>query len=146
MRAVTFGENPHGMLSRGVGGIAGRTLIVNLPGSVNGADGVARGVAPALRHGVELLLGRETDHNACTTRSDSKSLVATARLPTLHGDGVRDHQMQIFAFILIAGIWAAFLLPSFFESRRKAPMTRTRNFARSTLCWRPSPAPMPGAT
>jgi hypothetical protein len=40
--------------------------------------------------------------------------------------------MQILAFILIGGIWAAFLLPSFFESRRKTPISTTRNFAKST--------------
>ena len=40
--------------------------------------------------------------------------------------------MQILAFILIGGIWAAFLLPSFFESRRKAPISTTRNYAKST--------------
>ena len=39
--------------------------------------------------------------------------------------------MEIFAFLLIGGIWAAFLLPSFFESRRRAPLSTTRNFARS---------------
>jgi hypothetical protein len=40
--------------------------------------------------------------------------------------------MEILAFILIACIWAAFLLPSFFESRRRAPINATRDFARST--------------
>lgn len=39
--------------------------------------------------------------------------------------------MEIFAFILIGGIWAAFLLPSLMDGRRKAPMTSTRSFARS---------------
>ena len=39
--------------------------------------------------------------------------------------------MEIVAFLLIGGIWAAFLLPSFFESRRRAPLNTTRNFARS---------------
>ena len=39
--------------------------------------------------------------------------------------------MEIFAFLLIGGIWAAFLLPSSFESRRRAPLTTTRNFART---------------
>jgi hypothetical protein len=39
--------------------------------------------------------------------------------------------MHIFAFILIGGIWAAFLLPSVLDGRRKAPMSSTRNFARS---------------
>lgn len=40
--------------------------------------------------------------------------------------------MTVLAFILIAAIWAAFLLPSFFESRRRAPINATRDFARST--------------
>lgn len=64
MRAVTFGVNPHGMLSRGVCGIAGSTLIVNLPGSVKGATESLQAIAPALRHGVELLSEPESDHNA----------------------------------------------------------------------------------
>ena len=52
--------------------------------------------------------------------------------------------MQILAFILIAFIWAAFLLPSFFESRRKAPINATRDFARSTALLA-SVATMPGS-
>ena len=40
--------------------------------------------------------------------------------------------MPVFAFILIAGIWAAFLLPSFLDTRRKTPTSTTRSFARST--------------
>lgn len=64
MRAVTFGVNPHGMLSRGVCGIVGSTLIVNVPGSVRGAIESIEVVAPALRHGLELLSATESDHNA----------------------------------------------------------------------------------
>jgi molybdenum cofactor synthesis domain-containing protein len=64
MRASTFGVNPHGMLSRAVAGIAGQTLIVNLPGSERGVRESLDVIAPALRHGVELLIDDETDHNA----------------------------------------------------------------------------------
>jgi len=39
--------------------------------------------------------------------------------------------VEIFAFLLIGGIWAAFLLPAFFESRRHTPTSTTRSFARS---------------
>ena len=39
--------------------------------------------------------------------------------------------MHLFAFILIGGIWAAFLLPSVLDGRRKAPASSTRSFARS---------------
>ncbi len=64
MRAVTFGRNPHGMLSRGVCGTVGTSLILNLPGSVKGATESLDAVAPALMHAVELLLAVESDHNA----------------------------------------------------------------------------------
>ena len=62
MRAATFGVNPHGMLSRGIAGIAGRTLIVNLPGSVKGAEESLEVIAPALRHAIELLHGADGSH------------------------------------------------------------------------------------
>lgn len=64
MRAATFGKNPHGMLSRAVCGIVGSTLVVNLPGSERGAVESLEAVAPALRHGVELLIATPSDHNA----------------------------------------------------------------------------------
>ena len=63
MRAATFGVNPHGMLSRGVAGIAGSTLIVNLPGSERGVRESLEVIRPALRHGVELLIDGKSDHN-----------------------------------------------------------------------------------
>lgn len=39
--------------------------------------------------------------------------------------------MPLLVFLLIGAVWAAFLLPSFFESRRRAPISATRNFQRS---------------
>lgn len=63
MRAVTFGKVSHGMLSRGVTGIAGSTLIINLPGSVKAVEESLDVVGPALQHGVELLIEGQSDHN-----------------------------------------------------------------------------------
>lgn len=40
--------------------------------------------------------------------------------------------MEIVVFILIALVWAFFLLPSFFDNRRQAPLSSTKSFARST--------------
>ncbi len=63
MRAATFGRFPHGMLSRAVTGIAGSTLIVNLPGSVKAVEESLDVIGPALGHAIELLIDGQSDHN-----------------------------------------------------------------------------------
>ena len=50
---------PMAMLSRGLAGVAGRTLVINLPGSTGGVrDGMAV-LAPVLAHAVEQLHGAD---------------------------------------------------------------------------------------
>jgi len=63
IRADALRRTPHALLSRGVAGLRGGTLIVNLPGSPGGCrDGFAV-LRLALRHGLELAAGdRETPH------------------------------------------------------------------------------------
>jgi cyclic pyranopterin phosphate synthase len=53
---------PHALLSRGLAGVVGTALVVNLPGSPGGArDGFAV-LRPALGHAVELLAGEPGRH------------------------------------------------------------------------------------
>ncbi len=59
MRAASLTVTPHAMLSRAAAGIRGRTLIVNLPGSPKAARENLLTIAPALRHGLELLAEME---------------------------------------------------------------------------------------
>lgn len=54
-RAAGFQRFPHAMLSRGMAGIRGTTLIVNLPGSPKGALEHLEVMAPALPHAIQLL-------------------------------------------------------------------------------------------
>jgi molybdenum cofactor synthesis domain-containing protein len=62
IRADSLVKTPHALLSRGVAGIHGRTLVVNLPGSPGGCrDGYAV-LQPALGHALGLLAGAETAH------------------------------------------------------------------------------------
>ncbi len=57
IRADAIARTPHALLSRGVAGLRGSTLVVNLPGSPGGCrDGFAV-IRPALRHGLELAAG-----------------------------------------------------------------------------------------
>ena len=55
MRAESLRHTPMGMLSRGVAGIADRTLIVNFPGSPKAIDQLFPVLAPVLRHAAETL-------------------------------------------------------------------------------------------
>ncbi len=57
-RARTLAQTPLAILSRGVAGIRGRTLIVNLPGSPKGVREWLDVILPVLRHAVELLKER----------------------------------------------------------------------------------------
>ncbi|MFZ1115106.1 MAG: MogA/MoaB family molybdenum cofactor biosynthesis protein [Propionibacteriaceae bacterium] len=51
---------PTAVLSRGVAGVSGRTLIVNLPGSSGGARDGMMVLGPVLRHAIDQLRG--SDH------------------------------------------------------------------------------------
>jgi molybdopterin adenylyltransferase len=62
LRADSLAKTPHALLSRGVAGVRGRALVVNLPGSPGGCrDGFAV-LRPALSHAVSLLAGEPTAH------------------------------------------------------------------------------------
>jgi molybdenum cofactor synthesis domain-containing protein len=60
-RAAGAATTPFAVLSRGVAGIRGSTLIVNLPGSPSGAVETLQALLPVLPHALSVLGGRSGD-------------------------------------------------------------------------------------
>ncbi len=70
---------PTAVLSRGVAGARGPTLIVNLPGSPNGAASGAGLLAPIIPHAVAMLQGRgQADHGAVAGANDDADTALTS--------------------------------------------------------------------
>jgi molybdenum cofactor synthesis domain-containing protein len=62
MRAVSLQHTPFGMLSRGVAGTRGRTLIINLPGSPKAVRECLECILPVLSHAINLLTEGPREH------------------------------------------------------------------------------------
>lgn len=64
LRAVTGAAFPRAALSRGMAGVRGRALIVNLPGSTSGVRDMLAAFEPIARHAVDIVRGDVTSHDA----------------------------------------------------------------------------------
>ena len=66
MRLASRPHTPHWMLSRGVAGVRGRTLIINFPGNPRSISQTAEAISGALAHAVALLSGEPVEHAAAS--------------------------------------------------------------------------------
>ena len=62
IREASRTKTPHALLSRGIAGVIGPSLVVNLPGSPGGCRDGFDVLRPALAHAVYLLAGEPTAH------------------------------------------------------------------------------------
>jgi molybdopterin adenylyltransferase len=69
-------HTPYAALGRGVCGVAGATLILNLPGSPAGAISSLRAVLPLLPHALDLLAGNATHAEASSASGEPQNGLA----------------------------------------------------------------------
>jgi molybdenum cofactor synthesis domain-containing protein len=62
MRAASRAHTKHWLLSRGVAGIRGTTLIINFPGSPRSIAQAGAAIADALPHALALIAGTASEH------------------------------------------------------------------------------------
>ena len=62
MRAKSLEKTPMAVLSRGVSGLRGQCLIINLPGSPKAVKECLDVILPAIPHAMEIIKGEVTEH------------------------------------------------------------------------------------
>ncbi len=63
IRVLSLATFPRAALSRGLAGTRGRTIVVNLPGSVSGVRDALAALDPIVEHACAIAAGEPTDHS-----------------------------------------------------------------------------------
>lgn len=63
LRFTGYAKTPLAVLSRGVAGLRGKTLIINLPGSTSAVRDGMETLTPILPHAIRMIRGEDTEHH-----------------------------------------------------------------------------------
>jgi molybdopterin biosynthesis enzyme MoaB len=64
IRILSIEKFPRAALSRGIAGVRGSTLVINLPGSTSGVRDGLEALDPIIDHACDVLSGKVTQHDS----------------------------------------------------------------------------------
>jgi molybdenum cofactor synthesis domain-containing protein len=86
-------RNPYSMLSRGMAGVRGKSVIISLPGSAGGVEDGMNAIFPAVFHSFAMLKGE--GHGAAPSQSSAKNSLQNSANNDVNNDLKKDFKNSL---------------------------------------------------